>query len=223
MTEYTKYSLQRLDEWLHDTLNNDDIPVNEIHSQLVSTIQEQLDYHTNRVNRCNELLSLMDTSVSANESSSFNGEWNYQIPVTSNSFYSEDIWYTNSDEEIRKWYDDHVMPSATQRDIDHEAETIQDKKYVAQYTDEELNAMCDSASSQEEKDICLEYNLRETEYLKEQEVKKWILPVEVSHENGFEDLIIVLPEELLQMKNWKEGDLLEWVPNDDLSYTLRKV
>jgi len=33
-----------------------------------------------------------------------------------------------------------------------------------QYTEEELNAMCDKASSDEEKEKCREYNLREAEY-----------------------------------------------------------
>ena len=33
-----------------------------------------------------------------------------------------------------------------------------------QYTEEELNAMCDKAASDEEKDKCREYNLREAEY-----------------------------------------------------------
>ena len=33
-----------------------------------------------------------------------------------------------------------------------------------QYTEEELDAMCDAAGEQEEKDKCREYNLREAEY-----------------------------------------------------------
>ena len=33
-----------------------------------------------------------------------------------------------------------------------------------QYTEEELNAMCDAAAEQEEKEKCREYNLREAEY-----------------------------------------------------------
>ena len=32
------------------------------------------------------------------------------------------------------------------------------------YTEEELDAMCDAAAEQEEKDKCREYNLREAEY-----------------------------------------------------------
>ena len=38
-----------------------------------------------------------------------------------------------------------------------------------QYTEEELNAMCDKAASDQEKDVCLEYNLREEEYYNKQE------------------------------------------------------
>ena len=33
-----------------------------------------------------------------------------------------------------------------------------------QYTEEELNAMCDKAASDEEKELCYEYNIREKEY-----------------------------------------------------------
>ncbi len=77
-----------------------------------------------------------------------------------------------------------------------------------QYTEEELNAMCDKAASDQEKEQCREYNLREAEYYdkrakldmtyqeaiaagwemtadgfwippqKKDKVKKWVLPVE---------------------------------------------
>jgi hypothetical protein len=59
-----------------------------------------------------------------------------------------DFWEENYYPEE---YYKNVQPSATQRDID-------------QYTEEELNAMCDKASSDQEKDKCREYNLREAEY-----------------------------------------------------------
>lgn len=39
-----------------------------------------------------------------------------------------------------------------------------DLEYGLQYTDEELSAMCDKAASDEEKNQCREYNLREAEY-----------------------------------------------------------
>ena len=37
-------------------------------------------------------------------------------------------------------------------------------------------------------------------------------------ENG----ILTFPEKFLEKLGWKEGDLLEWIPNDDNSYTLVK-
>lgn len=37
-----------------------------------------------------------------------------------------------------------------------------------------------------------------------------------------EDLYIELPEELLKLQGWKEGDELNWIDNKDGSYTLKK-
>jgi len=139
-----------------------------------------------------------------------------------------------------------------------------------QYTEEELNAMCDKAASNDEKEKCREYNLREAEYydkrvkldaeleqirqaggyewtpdvkreqkilnyneaiaagftmtddgfwIKESKTNKWVLPVEQS----FEDYFVSFPDDLLEAANLKEGDQVEWVDNNNGSYTLRKV
>jgi len=37
-------------------------------------------------------------------------------------------------------------------------------------------------------------------------------------ENG----ILTFPDELMEEIGWKEGDVLEWIPNDDGSFTLVK-
>ena len=37
-----------------------------------------------------------------------------------------------------------------------------------------------------------------------------------------EDGILNLPDELLKEAGWKEGDTLEWIPNEDGSFTLVK-
>ncbi len=44
---------------------------------------------------------------------------------------------------------------------------------------------------------------------------KTILTVD---ENG----ILTFPDELMKETGWKEGDMLEWHPNDDGSFTLVK-
>jgi bifunctional DNA-binding transcriptional regulator/antitoxin component of YhaV-PrlF toxin-antitoxin module len=38
-----------------------------------------------------------------------------------------------------------------------------------------------------------------------------------------DDLILPFPDDILDKIGWKEGDSLEWVDNQDGSFTLRKV
>lgn len=48
-------------------------------------------------------------------------------------------------------------------------------------------------------------------------VIKWRLPIE---QDG-DDYVVILPDDLLEVTGWKEGDNLEWVINDDDEITLR--
>jgi len=117
-----------------------------------------------------------------------------------------------------------------------------------QYTEEELNAMCDKAASDEEKEKCHEYNLREAEYYdkrvkldmnyqeaiaagwtmtddgfwwppQETPKKKWVLPVEQVHD----DYYVSFPDDLLKVAKLKEGDEVNWIDNGDGSFSIRKV
>ena len=38
-----------------------------------------------------------------------------------------------------------------------------------------------------------------------------------------DDGVLTFTEEVLQETGWKEGDVLEWIENDDGTLTLRKV
>lgn len=51
---------------------------------------------------------------------------------------------------------------------------------------------------------------------------RWTVTVEEA-EDGSGDLIMPLPEEMLQMQGWKDGDTLEWINNNDGSWSLQKV
>ena len=66
------------------------------------------------------------------------------------------------------------------------------------YTDEELNAMCDAATS-----------------AKKGKVNKWVIPVD-------DDYNITFPEDLLEQTGWKEGDVLEWIDQGDGSFKMIK-
>jgi antitoxin component of MazEF toxin-antitoxin module len=69
-----------------------------------------------------------------------------------------------------------------------------------QYTDEEIDEMCAAAEVKDK-------------------VKKWVLPVE---EEG-DDCVITFPDDLLEAANLKEGDQIEWIPQDNGSCILKKV
>ena len=76
-----------------------------------------------------------------------------------------------------------------------------DMEALSQYTDEELDAMCDNAA-------------------KEDKVVKWQLPVEEDTVNG--EYFITFPDDLLEAANLKEGDDVEWIDNNDGSFILKK-
>ena len=50
---------------------------------------------------------------------------------------------------------------------------------------------------------------------------KWTITVEEDPETG--DLILPLPQDMLNMQGWIEGDTLEWKDNGDGSWSLTKV
>jgi hypothetical protein len=62
--------------------------------------------------------------------------------------------------------EDSCMPPWGHSDLEY---LIANPKSSNQYTEEELNAMCDKAASDQDKDVCREYNLREAEYYNKQD------------------------------------------------------
>jgi hypothetical protein len=69
-----------------------------------------------------------------------------------------------------------------------------------QYTDEELDLMCDAAEAKDK-------------------VKKWVLPVEYIDDENF----VSLPDDLLEAANLKEGDVVDWIDQGDGSFKMIKV
>jgi hypothetical protein len=94
-----------------------------------------------------------------------------------------------------------------------------------QYTEEELNAMCDKAELDAEVErIRQEGGYDWTPSTKPDKVKKWILPVEECKDADTDEIeyFVSFPDDLLEAANLKEGDQIEWVDNAG-SYTLKKV
>jgi hypothetical protein len=51
--------------------------------------------------------------------------------------------------------------------------------------------------------------------------KSWTITLEDDPETG--DLIMPLTDEILESAGWKEGDTLEWIDNENGTWTLRKT
>lgn len=52
-------------------------------------------------------------------------------------------------------------------------------------------------------------------------INNWTVTVEEDPDDP-ENLVLPLPEGLLEKMGWKEGDTLDWVDNKDGTYTLAK-
>jgi hypothetical protein len=51
---------------------------------------------------------------------------------------------------------------------------------------------------------------------------QWTVAIEEA-DDGSDDLILPLPQELLDLKGWKEGDTLKWTDKGDGTWFLTKV
>lgn len=51
--------------------------------------------------------------------------------------------------------------------------------------------------------------------------KSWTITLEDDPATG--DLILPFPDDLLEAAGWREGDTLEWIDNQNGSWTLRKI
>ena len=172
--DYKKYSLENLENWLHDSMSAGEASPQEIYDLIIDVVKDNYYTYKQKASQAYELLSLLNSGVDNNKyqdhlnevlscdkddpSPECKGAWN-------------DFWQEN-------YYPDN-----------------------SQYTEEELNAMCDEA----EKD----------------KVVKWQLPIEMDGLSG--ECYVQFPDDLLEAANLKEGDMVEWIPNGSDSYLLKKV
>jgi bifunctional DNA-binding transcriptional regulator/antitoxin component of YhaV-PrlF toxin-antitoxin module len=150
MTDYKKYSLKQLKNFLYDAMGAAEATPQEIYDVIKGVVEDNYYTYKHQTSQAYELLALL------------NGNGKGHI----------------------KDYDDCMHPWGHS---DMEA---------LQYTEEEMNAMCDAAKAKDK-------------------VKKWVLPVD-------NDGVVLFPDDLLEAANLKEGDLIDWVDNGDGSFLLKK-
>jgi hypothetical protein len=85
-----------------------------------------------------------------------------------------------------------------------------------QYTDEEMDAM----TASEEKELIVKGFVKVNGFWQKPKTS-WIVKIEMDGLTG--DAYIPIPDDLSDIVGWNVDDELEWIPNDNGSYILRKV
>jgi len=102
-----------------------------------------------------------------------------------------------------------------------------DMEALSQYTDNQMDAMCDNAEL-DEKHSNHYYDYTRNDYTRPNpfdKVVKWRLPID-KIENGDNmetDYFITLPDDLLEAANLSPGDDVEWVEQEVGTFILRKI
>ena len=59
ISDYKKYSLKKLDEWVNDAMSCDDITPQDIYDTIVKCVNQDIDYHKKCLDKSTKLLSLL--------------------------------------------------------------------------------------------------------------------------------------------------------------------
>ena len=149
--DYKKYSLGQLETWMSDALVSSEATPQEIFDVIKGVVEEEYHYFKHHTGRCYELLALLNgngkghlTCDKNDPSEECKGAWN--------DFWEEN-YYPEEYKKSKEPTVEDIMPPWGHSDME-----------ALRYTEEELNAMCEKAASDQEKEKCREYNLREAEY-----------------------------------------------------------
>ena len=206
--DYKKYSLENLENWMHDALSCSEATPQEIYDVIKNVVDENYCIYKNHTERCYELLALLNG----------NGNFNLSEVLGEREYYEGKV-----DDGMRPW---------GHSDIEYQ---IANNKKPLSCDKDDPSPECQKSWNDfwggvDEKNN-REYNLREAEYYnkraqldaKRDKVKKWRLPVEQSIIDGVDDYYVQFPDDLLEAANLREGDSIEWVDQGDGSYLLKKV
>ena len=235
--DYKKYSLENLENWMHDAISCSEATPQEIYDVIKSVVSENYHIYKNHTERCYELLALLNGNGKGHLSCDKDDK-SPECQQAWTSFWEENYYPEEYSQHTKKVED--AMPPWGHSDME-----------ALRYSEEELNAMCDKAASDQEKEKCREYNPREAKYYDKQakidltydemiaagytmtddgfwilpqnkdRVVKWQLPVELDGLTG--ECYVRFPDDLLEAANLKESDVVEWIDRKDGSFELRKV
>ena len=177
MTDYKKYALGQVENFLYDAMSTD-ATAQEIYDVIKGVVEDNYVVYTKSADQAKELLDLLNGNQKHSE---YYYDYDRNRPVVKTC--DKD---STSEECKNSWNDFWEDPNYDDTEL----------MTNLQYTDEELDAMCEKAEVKDK-------------------VKQWIIPVD-------DDYNITFPEYLLEQTGWKEGDTLQWIDQGDGSFKMIK-
>ena len=195
--DYKKYSLENLENWLHDAMSAGEATPQEIYDVIVGVVKENYYTYKHQTSQAYELLALLNG----------NGQ-SYKDVMREKQYYEPSMppWgHSNLEYSI---HNNDKMLSCDKNDPSPEC-----KKSWTNFQEDATYPLYVS----EDGDMWIpEYVTK-----KEDKVKKWQLPIEMDGLTG--ECYVQFPDDLLEAANLKEGDTVNWIDRGDGSFELRKV
>jgi hypothetical protein len=214
-SDYKKYSLEKLQEWVHDAMNSDASP-HEIYSAIREAVREDYYYHKDCISRAYELLALLNG----------NGEGHIQaydeyVEKKENLVCDKDNPSPECQGAWNDFWEEHYYPEEHANSITNSVDLQKEIEEIPKEGGYEWTPSTKSEKSEHYYDYTRNDPNRKNPFEK---TKKWVLPVEEvrDEDTGEDEYCITFPDDLLEAANLKEGDVIEWVDQGDGSYLLKK-
>jgi len=193
--DYKKYSLEKLNEWMHDAISCSEATPQEIYDVIKDVVSENYYTYKNETEKCYELLALLNGNGKGHIQA-YDDYIRENEDVTYDYPNENGIYFCESDDPAPYckgswssfWNDDHTEALTYGEMVDKGYEMTGDGFWIPPQKDK---------------------------------VVKWQLPVEVDGLTG--ECYVNFPDDLLEAANLKEGEQVEWIDNNDGSFTMRKV
>ena len=229
--DYKKYSLENLENWMHDAMSSGEATPQEIYDVIVGVVKENYYLYKQKASQADELLSLLNG----------NGGWTYEEVMKEKEYYEpsmppwghSDLEYSvhNPDKILSCDKDDQSPECKGAWNDFWESDPLKDNthsKYWYEYDRNDSNRTNPFSSVELPPNqsyigwqTMSESNFDQEFPPRKDKVVKWQLPVQVDGLTG--DCYINFPDDLLEAANLKEGDTVKWIDRGDGSFELRKI
>jgi bifunctional DNA-binding transcriptional regulator/antitoxin component of YhaV-PrlF toxin-antitoxin module len=201
---YKKYSLEKLQEWVHDALSCGEASPHEIYSAIREAVREDYYYYKDHCSRASGLLELLSGHRPVKDAKW--DEWEETYYPEEVKTENEKFDYTATGEKFTR-VSDYPSKNGVSNLEYTKAKIEANSAWNDGWTKEYYQKIVDKYEGKQDK------------------VKKWVLPVEETKvaETDETEYFVSFPDDLLEAANLKEGDQVEWVDNGDGSYLLKKV